>query len=238
MKDTSLYRRGQVWFINDNVESKGSIQCKSRPYLVISNDRCNAYSTVIHMAPITSKVKGDYPTHVLYKDMDEIPHTILIEQITPKSVPHIKRNSRYMYTLSDDVIGKVDEAILRQFGILSRRKKYDEYLDSTIDSSISLIESAASLEESEGDESRSSQIDKFNSRMSKYKELNNIEEKLTLDRSPQGRIRWTIELKKRFIEDATKHCAETMMKRYGMTKSTYRTNLSKFKKELSEKKGL
>ena len=53
-----------------------------------------------------------------------------------------------------------------------------------------------------------------------------------IERTNTGRIRWTPELKAKFVEDSTILSEKTMMNLYGLKQSTYRTTLSKIKQEL------
>lgn len=118
MNASNAFKRGQIWFVNDKMTSVGSIQSKSRPYLVVSNDQCNTYSPVIHMAPITSQSKSNLPTHVKYHDdIRNLDQIILCEQIMPKSVPDIIKVSEYRFTLDDATMRRVDAAIAAQFAI-------------------------------------------------------------------------------------------------------------------------
>lgn len=103
MKELSIFKRGQVWYINDNRKNIGSIQGKSRPYLVVSNDKCNANSPVIHMAPLTTQDKTSMPTHVqIYDPYRRINQVILCEQVMPKSVPDITPIAEYRYALTEE----------------------------------------------------------------------------------------------------------------------------------------
>jgi mRNA interferase MazF len=56
-------KRGQIWLV-DLPEVGGSIQSKTRPCVVISNNLANRHSPVVHICPITSsKTKSKLPTH-------------------------------------------------------------------------------------------------------------------------------------------------------------------------------
>lgn len=123
-----IFKRGQVWYVNDDAKSVGSIQAKSRPYLVVSNDSCNQYSPVIHMAPITSQDKKDLPTHVTVIDpYRKDTQTILLEQVMPKSIPDIISKSTYKYTLSEEKMKEVDKALTVQFGIKNDFVSLDDF---------------------------------------------------------------------------------------------------------------
>lgn len=72
-------KRGQVWNVDLGNEHKGSIQCGTRPCLIIQNNMGNKYSPCLIVACITSKPKTSLPTHV---DIQlKKPSTILCEQI-------------------------------------------------------------------------------------------------------------------------------------------------------------
>lgn len=217
MKDIIKYRRGQVWFIDDKAENLGSIICKSRPYLIVSNDTNNRYAPVIHVAPITSQIKNDQPTHIVYYDSEDLRSTILCEQITIKSIPHISGCSRYMYTLSDDVMRMVDQAIVIQFGLLYNKAETieDHYINSN-SYTLGLNELASAKESVPMEDSQSSNSS------------------VIIERTNTGRIRWTPELKAKFVEDSTILSEKTMMNLYGLKQSTYRTTLSKIKQELKK----
>lgn len=138
------FRRGQVWYVDDNYKALGSIQGKSRPYLVVSNDLCNKHSPVIHMAPLTSQnKKNNQPTHVkFFNPRMKQDNWILLEQVMPKSVPDIENVSTYHYTLSNDVMAEVDKAIAIQFGIRSfgiDTSEFEVLLDMVVEQKIAQI---------------------------------------------------------------------------------------------------
>lgn len=147
MKNAPQFRRGQVWYVDDNYVPIGSIQGKSRPYLVVSNDACNRFSPVIHMAPITSQMKKlSQPTHVqFFNPRRKQNNWILLEQAMPKSVPDIADISDYQYTLSADVMKEVDKALAIQFALKSFGvdiSDFETMLDMIIEQKIAQIQDA------------------------------------------------------------------------------------------------
>lgn len=57
-------RRLDVFYVDLGAGS-GSIQGGIRPCVIISNDKANQFSPVVHIAPITSKMsKRNLPTHI------------------------------------------------------------------------------------------------------------------------------------------------------------------------------
>lgn len=110
-------RRGQVWFLVDpKAEYDGSILGKNRPVLVVSNNYCNENSPVIHVVPITTANKSPLPTHVHFND-GKFEQTILCEQLKPVKESLFYDKTYYKYSLSDDVMQQVDEAIAVQLGL-------------------------------------------------------------------------------------------------------------------------
>lgn len=55
--------RGEIWLVN-LPDNGGSIQKRQRPCVLISNNKANHFSPVIHACPITTQKKKDLPTHV------------------------------------------------------------------------------------------------------------------------------------------------------------------------------
>lgn len=85
MKDVQEFRRGDIWIVNIP-ESKGSIQNKQRPCVLVSNNVCNHYSQVLHICPLTSiTTKSKLPTHTyVSKDLGLLMDSlVLCEQIMP-----------------------------------------------------------------------------------------------------------------------------------------------------------
>lgn len=291
MKELSIFKRGQVWYVNDNRKNIGSIQGKSRPYLVVSNDKCNANSPVIHMAPLTTQDKSSLPTHVqIYDPFRRINQVILLEQTMPKSVPDITPIAEYRYTLTEEKMKEVDKALAVQFGIpysgvtmddfeelldmLKEQKlaqikaeieqltptRAEAYVDKLLEAVdeikvpenppkpqptapvISTPPTPAPISIPKPSSKPMSQVDKFNKRMQKSRELQGLPAQPTTppstseepDPTPR-RNRWTLERKKEFVADAenpnmTK--AEVLAK-YNITSTTYAATLSKFRRELA-----
>lgn len=110
--------RGQVWYLvdpkSDNYD--GSIQGKNRPVIIVSNDNCNQNSPVIHVVPLTTQAKNNLPTHVHFND-GKFEQIALCEQVRPVKESLFYDKSYYKYTLSDEVMHKIEEALATQFGL-------------------------------------------------------------------------------------------------------------------------
>lgn len=80
-------KRGDIFYVNlGDTQEKSSVQIGIRPALIISNDKCNEYSPILLVAPLTSKIKRtDLPTHIkLTKDKEnglDFNSVVLLEQI-------------------------------------------------------------------------------------------------------------------------------------------------------------
>ena len=84
MKDTWLYRRGDIYLVNLG-NRFGSEQGGCRPVLIIQNNVGNYYAPTLIVAPITSRhfKKAKQPTHVALVGVDNLtsPSVVLMEQI-------------------------------------------------------------------------------------------------------------------------------------------------------------
>ena len=61
-------KRGDIWMVDFGLpeDNDDHLQHSIRPVVIVSNNRANEYSTVLHAVPLTSKVrkKRYLPTHV------------------------------------------------------------------------------------------------------------------------------------------------------------------------------
>lgn len=101
------------------IEPNDSEIRKTRPWCIIQNDAdCNGYNTLLTMVPITSTVTPDSinrHSHVLFKN-GKREQIIECDQVRTVSIKYIKE---YMYTLSDEIVGKIKAALAYHFGIIS-----------------------------------------------------------------------------------------------------------------------
>lgn len=106
-------KRGQIWFANLGEHNGTSVQEGERPVLVISNNMANAYSPIITILPITSKIKKAYlPTHVhilLHQNS-----MVLAEQITTVGKDSL---INCVGSVSELKMGEIEEAVKVQLGI-------------------------------------------------------------------------------------------------------------------------
>ena len=108
--------RGEIWqVVLDPIV--GSEIGKSRPAVVISNNRSNEFSSTITVLPITSKTLSVYPFEVLLeKEESSLPVDSKIKCNQVRTLDK-SRLSRIIGQLSPDKIKEVEQALLIHLGI-------------------------------------------------------------------------------------------------------------------------
>ena len=101
--------RGEIYYA-DLSPVIGSEQGGYRPVLILQNNKGNKYSTIVIVAPISSRMtKNDLPTHVIIEPIFlEKKSVILLEQI--RTIDK-KRIDERLGCLSSDTMEKVNIAI-------------------------------------------------------------------------------------------------------------------------------
>ena len=146
-KTYSRVQRGQVYWFNpmkaygetldkytafNGREYPTHVQNFNRPWLVTSNDEGNGSSPTCNIVPITLEDKTRIPVHVNFTYEGKT-QTILVEQ--PRTVDCLALQE-YMYTLSDEVMEKVERAIAIQHDI----RPQVTYMDLTLDNTLQHLE--------------------------------------------------------------------------------------------------
>ena len=111
-----IIKKGDV-FMADLGWGEGSEQGGIRPVVVLQNDVGNRYSNTVIVAPTSSQHKPPIPTHItVYNNEGGLwsSSIILLEQI--RTIDK-QRLTKFIGHLSDTTMAKVDEGILRSFGI-------------------------------------------------------------------------------------------------------------------------
>lgn len=111
MNKEKYYRGDIVWA--DNYPGLNNIQCGRRPYLIISNNKCNETSNIFTAIPLTSQCKKYIPTHY-YLKLNGIQNIVLVEQITCISQSNVVE---YIDTIDDYDLLKIEEKIKIQLGL-------------------------------------------------------------------------------------------------------------------------
>ena len=255
--------RGQVWFLVDNdvplVHTQGSIQGKNRPWLVVSNNKCNQSSTVYTVVPLTTSPKNELPTHVSFQTGDKT-QTIMCEQIRSVSQQaFFNAGSSYRWTMSEKYMALVDEALATQLGLSLIFPKSDQFWES--------LERLIRMKVKQAvEESRVSAIDisklatlldlKVDEAIKNETKPEVVEEKVeepaqeepkqeTLPVEPEKdfvpvkkaqRRRWTDDDKREFLRYYEEHGAKKTADKYELQIGSVHTNRFKFFKELHGEK--
>lgn len=108
--------RGQIWLVSlDPIV--GSEIGKSRPCLVISNDKNNQFSDIVTVIPITSKTDIVYPFEVLLtKEEAKIQKDSKIKCNQIRTIDK-KRLVKFLSHIPDEKIKEIEHAILIHLGI-------------------------------------------------------------------------------------------------------------------------
>lgn len=195
------YLRGQVWWLGPKKDVDGNLQTQNRPHLIIGNNVGNRNSPILIVIPFTTEIKKEMPTHVKL-DINGINNTLLCEQI--KTVNNTELTN-YIFTLDEESMNKVEEAILISLGIEEVPVK--EYLEPVK----TILEN----------EEKNKQLD--------FKwETDNIE----INTNKRCKI-WTDEMKKDYIEEYEKN--PTWAKQKYNTGNNYKAYYKRFCKYFENK---
>lgn len=109
------FKRGQVYHIS-GFEISGQEQRPGRPAIIVSNNKCNFYSTVVEIVYLSSTPKKQLPTHVLISAGSiKKESTALCEQIHSISIEKI---ADQIGCLSKDEMERVNEALMISLDLL------------------------------------------------------------------------------------------------------------------------
>src|SRR5258707_9209221 len=104
--------RGEVWWVQFDPSVGGEIQ-KTRPAIILSNDRSNKYLNRVQVIPLTSKGERLYPSEV-FVTFEGKKAKALADQLTTVSK---LRFVNMIAKLSDSDLRAVESAVKRQLDL-------------------------------------------------------------------------------------------------------------------------
>lgn len=109
-----IIKRGDIYFVEQVPGAMGSEQQTGRPAIVVSNNACNKFSTVVEVVYLTTRTtKAKLPTHVPING-PERKSTALCEQVDSIS---IERLGSYMGKLTSTELAKINHALAISLGL-------------------------------------------------------------------------------------------------------------------------
>lgn len=115
MNSSDSYRRGDIFYANLS-PSSGSEQNGTRPVIILQNDMGNRFSPTLIVAPISSKMKRNLPTHVpVEASFLSKRSCILLEQI--RVIDKTRIVSEKLGTADKYLLEQIDRAIRISLGL-------------------------------------------------------------------------------------------------------------------------
>lgn len=212
----------------------------------MSNNNCNQSSTIYTAVPLTTACKSNLPVHVQYNDNDKL-QTILCEQL--RTIPErlfFNSGSFYKYTLSDDIMHQVDEALTIQLGlslVMPNSERFWSSVEQMIRVKVKESIKSAKVETIDISKLSTMLLNAVDDELDDLKAIeqpivvpdnppkSNLVEQFTAKRKPNI---WTTETKKDFCDTYYKHGPQAAADKYNVKLgSAYRLKWN-FEKELKK----
>ena len=123
-------KRGDVWLVDLGKPDGTSKQSGIRPVIITSNDKANMNSPVIHVVPLTTRVKNKLPTH-LEVNVDDVKNGVIIKSIAlAEQIILIDKGLLYKKLGEVDfrTMDRLDICIMVQFGLYEKVKNMKKEL--------------------------------------------------------------------------------------------------------------
>lgn len=117
-------RRGDIYIIAYGNESTiGSEQGKTRPYIIVSNNKGNQFSSLIVAVPMTTQEKNKMPTHVeIAENKFNVYGVALCENINTFDKMRIKG---YLGRVTEEEVNQINQALSIVLGLETKSHEGD-----------------------------------------------------------------------------------------------------------------
>lgn len=129
-RDLARYERGQVWWIKGINDAVGHEQQKDRPWLILSVSAFNETSYMITVVPLHTGNVAKTISQVVFTNDYGIKNVILCEHIRSIDYSDKKYTLEYKYTLSSEVMDRVDRALSVHLGLHYSERRIAELEES------------------------------------------------------------------------------------------------------------
>lgn len=124
--------RGEIWLGIDwdeghngiNTKYDSSVQGGTRPCIIVSSDELNKHGQTVEVVYITTKDKGDQPTHFM-TDATPRPSTVLCEQIMTIPKASLKRQYGTLSYSEEQELDRCLEISVELIGVTKERLRAD-----------------------------------------------------------------------------------------------------------------
>lgn len=108
------YQRGQIWWFENSYSFDGSVQGKSRPAIIISNNKANENSKNLIIIPCTTQIKRlDMQTHIRFK-LNDLDNIALCENLMSAN---IQKLTEYIGTCDEELLKRLEKGVRIALGL-------------------------------------------------------------------------------------------------------------------------
>ena len=132
------YLRGQVWIYNPldakDIGYDTNVQTGKRPCVILSNDVANYHSGTLVVAPCTTVLKNNIPTHVRFKNVENgLINVVMAEQVVTVDK---RQMGNYIGMLDESTMQEIEQALMVELGLVTPpalHKQEKEEVDTNTD---------------------------------------------------------------------------------------------------------
>lgn len=111
---TNEFKPGDIVLINLNKSNSSILISKKRPAIVVSNLDATRVSPILQIVPLTTQIKQNLPTHVVFKRNNDTKNTALCEQIMTVEKHELEPTDEWV---NNAVLKKVKKGLKAVFDI-------------------------------------------------------------------------------------------------------------------------